>query len=110
MLISNNLWYTPSAEPMQHFWQAVTRSVETGIPLVAAGNAGITGVVDLNGRSKILKDESGIPLQCAPGVLVQSVEVPKKYQETLYVRFGDVPLVGMFILSLMSLIIIKTWE
>ena len=110
VLISNNLWYTPSAEPMQHFWQAVARSVETGLPLVTAGNAGITGVVDLKGSFKILNDESGVPLQSASGVLVQNVEVPKKYQETFYVRFGCVPLVGMFILSLMSLIIIKTWE
>lgn len=110
VLISNNLWYAPSAEPMQHFWQAVARSAETGLPLVSVGNAGITGVVDLDGSVKILRDESGSPLQCDSGVMVQNVNVPKKYQETFYVRFGCVPLAGMFILSVISLIIIKTWE
>lgn len=110
VLISNNLWYAPSSEPLQHFWQAVARSVETGLPLVTAGNAGVTGVVNLDRSADYLKDEDGRALQCAPGVFVQNVNVPKNYKETLYVRFGDAPLVGLFLLSIVSIIIIKTWE
>ena len=110
VLISNNLWYTPSAEPMQHFWQAVSRSVETGLPIVSAGNAGVTGIVDSDGSVRVLKDESGAAMQCAPGVIVQNVNIPKKYQETLFVRYGNVPLVFLFVLSFVSFTIIKTWE
>lgn len=110
VLISNNLWYAPSSEPLQHFWQAVARSVETGLPLVTAGNAGVTGVVNLDRSADYLKDEDGRALQCAPGVFVYNVNVPKNYKETLYVRFGDAPLVGLFLLSIASIIIIKTWE
>lgn len=108
VLISNNLWYAPSAQPRQHFWQAVSRSVETGLPLVSAGNAGITGVVDSDGVVRLLKDETGAALQCASGVLVQDVMVPKKYRETLFVRFGNIPLVCLSVLSLIVLIISKT--
>ena len=110
VLISNNLWYAPSAEPMQHFWQAVARSVETGLPLVTAGNAGITGVVNLDRTVDYLKDKNGNALQCAPGVLIKNVELPVASTKTLYVRLGDVPLVGLFILSILSSIIIKIWE
>lgn len=108
VLISNNLWYTPSAEPMQHFWQAVSRAVETGLPLVCAGNAGVTGAVDSDGSVKMLKDGNGAPLQCAPGVFALDVKVPKKYKKTPYVLFGDFPLLGLFALSFVSLIVIKT--
>ena len=95
---------------MQHFWQAVSRSVETGLPIVSAGNAGVTGIVDSDGSVRVLKDESGAAMQCAPGVIVQNVNIPKKYQETLFVRYGNVPLVFLFVLSFVSFTIIKTWE
>ena len=92
-LISNDLWYAPSSLPVLHFWQAVARSVETGLPLVCAGNAGVTGVVQPDGSVRCLEDEAtGKPLVASPGVMRADLKVSRLPVRTVYTRFGDKPL------------------
>lgn len=48
--VTNDAWYGDTPGPYQHFRQAQVRAVETGLPLVRAGNNGISAVVDAHGR------------------------------------------------------------
>jgi apolipoprotein N-acyltransferase len=48
--ITNDGWFGRSTGPYQHFHQARVRSVEEGIPLVRAGNTGISAIIDSYGR------------------------------------------------------------
>jgi len=50
VVLSNDAWYPLSSELEQHLANAVTRAVETGLPMVRSGNNGASGVVQPNGR------------------------------------------------------------
>lgn len=84
--ITNDAWYGMSAGPYQHFAQAKLRAVEEGLPLVRAANTGISAVVDAYGREvgRLALGETG----------VLDVGLPEALSATtLYVRFGDWPVV-----------------
>ena len=100
VLISNDLWYAPSSLPMLHFWQAVARSVETGLPLVSAGNVGVTGVVRPDGFVRYLENRAtGKPLMAEAGVMRETIDVSLLPVRTLYTRFGDLPLLCLAALA-----------
>ncbi|TPW28329.1 apolipoprotein N-acyltransferase [Pararhizobium mangrovi] len=48
--VTNDAWYGDTTGPPQHLRQARLRAVETGLPLVRAGNNGISVVTDGYGR------------------------------------------------------------
>jgi len=48
--VTNDAWYGDTPGPYQHFRQAQVRAVETGLPLLRAGNNGLSAVVDSYGR------------------------------------------------------------
>ena len=82
--LTNDAWFGESAGPYQHFQQARVRAIEEGLPLVRAANTGITAVVDPVGRiinSLALGSE---------GVLDSAL--PQPIAQTLYSRWGDLPL------------------
>lgn len=47
--ITNDAWFGTSPGPYQHLQQAQTRSVESGLPMLRAGNNGISAVIDNRG-------------------------------------------------------------
>ncbi len=96
VLITNDSWFSHSQEPVQHAWQAVLRAIETGLPVVRAGNSGVTGVVYPSGRTRWLEDGEGRPLVDAAGTMVESVSVVASPALTPYVRLGDWPLAALF--------------
>jgi apolipoprotein N-acyltransferase len=89
--VTNDAWYGRSAGPYQHFAMVKTRAVELGLPLVRAGNSGISGIMDAHGRvvAKLGLGETG----------VVDALLPVAINSTLYARFGD----GIFLI--ISLII-----
>ncbi len=48
--ITNDAWYGNSSGPYQHFEISRMRSVENGLPMIRAGNNGISAIIDPLGR------------------------------------------------------------
>ena len=67
--------------PFQHFWLAKQRAIETGIPMVRVSNSGISSLIAPNGKEiKSLKFGTSGFLES---------KIPKKFNETLYLKFGE---------------------
>jgi apolipoprotein N-acyltransferase len=81
--IANVAWSRTSSAQSQHFITARFRSIESRIPLVRAGNGGLTSYVDTKGRLI-----SSLPMY-TPEYLVVQVDIPRNSELTFYNRFGD---------------------
>ena len=79
--ITNDRWFGKTFGPVQHFWLAKQRAIETGIPMVRVSNSGISSLIAPNGKEiKSLKFDTS-------GFLVS--KIPKKFNETMYLKFGE---------------------
>lgn len=102
--VTNDGWFSESAEQEQHLATSLFRAVETRTPLVRAANTGVSAVIDGGGRlvepvafrttedgrtteSVAMTDGSGRFLKDTHAVLV--ADVPLDPRRSLYVRFGD---------------------
>jgi apolipoprotein N-acyltransferase len=89
--LTNDGWFSESAEQWQHLANAVFRAVENGLPLVRAANNGITCWIDEHGRvQNIFRATNGS--EYGPGVMM--FEIPlrpaaEKQDSTFYHRHGD---------------------
>ena len=70
--LTNDVWFTNTLGPYQHYAMARLRAVETGLPLLRAANTGITAVVDGLGR-----ELKRLPLK-QPGVIDIKLPLPIK--------------------------------
>ncbi len=92
--VTNDGWFGISSGPHQHFQQARVLAIAEGLPLVRAANTGISGVVDPVGRIV-----NSLPLG-AEGILDSGL--PKAIGPTLFVAFGEYPLVLFLVVSLIA--------
>ena len=80
--ITNDSWYGPHSEPLQHLYNLLARSIETGLPILRTTNTGISALLMPNGE--IIQ----------PSPLYQpwskSYEVPysEAHRPTFYQRLG----------------------
>ncbi|MGR3973692.1 MAG: apolipoprotein N-acyltransferase [Candidatus Rhabdochlamydia sp.] len=98
--VINDNWYPKSQLHRQHFDLIRTHAVACGIPVVRAGNSGITGIIDSLGRIVACLDE-----QDQSHVLVE--KVPLFSFSTLYFQVGDLGIV-LISAALISFFYIKT--
>jgi apolipoprotein N-acyltransferase len=84
--VTNDAWFAGSAEGELHLRLAVLRAIETRRDLVRAVNQGPTTFVDAAGRVRARYD------LLMPGTLPTSPALLTS-PPTLYIRFGDLPLV-----------------
>ena len=87
MQITNDAWFGTFSGPYQHLQQARMRAIEMGLPLVRAANTGVSAAIDARGR---VVAELGLN---KAGYL--DAPLPEARPETLYARFGDVPVGGL---------------
>lgn len=86
--VTNDGWFSESAEQWQHLANALFRAVETGRPLIRCANNGITCWVDPMGRVY----GSGYPdgrSAYAAGIKEFEVAIPKQPVTTYYWRRGN---------------------
>ena len=110
--ITNDSWFSESAETVQHFRQSVLRCVETGRFAVRTGNSGVTAVIYPSGRYAALSDANDRFLVDAAGAMTHTIRFPccnptrPIMRTTLYTRCGDVPLLtvsGLLLFSIFAL-------
>jgi apolipoprotein N-acyltransferase len=94
---SNNAWYGDSFAPHQHLQISRMRAVETGRPLLRATTNGISAIIDHKGY--IVKRSPQFE------TYVLSGEVQPRSGATLYVRWGNWPVIlfGFFVLGVVGL-------
>lgn len=89
--LTNDGWFSNSAEQWQHLANAVFRAVENGLPLIRSANNGITGWIDRHGRvQQLYRDAAGS--EYGPGALAMEIPLPapgEKPAPTFYQRHGD---------------------
>lgn len=82
--VTNDAWYGESSGPYQHFYMAVFRSIEEGLPVIRVANTGISGILDPMGR-KIIKTDSFTNFYA-------DSKIPKNLkQKTFYYNNKDIP-------------------
>jgi len=89
--VTNDAWFIGTSEPELHFRLSVMRAIELRRDLVRAVNLGVAGWIDARGVVRARYDSS------APGHLL--VRPQLRSGQTIYTRFGDVPLVLLLALS-----------
>lgn len=97
--VTSDVWFPNSRLPQQHFDHARLRTVECGIPLVRACNTGVTCVIDSLGRVVATLGEGDKHAEWLSDVL--HIDVPLYTYQTFYSRWGDRPIIGFCILSLL---------
>lgn len=85
--LTNDVWFPRSLLAKQHFDHGRIRAVENGMPLVRSCNTGITGGVDCLGQTLALLP----PSESSANVLY--LTVPLRTFQTLYTKWGDLPIV-----------------
>jgi apolipoprotein N-acyltransferase len=89
--LTNDGWFSESAEQWQHLANAVFRTVENNLPLVVCANNGITCWVDAHGRIRqVLRNRTGN--EYAAGVLNLEIPLAENSQAgapTFYQRHGN---------------------
>jgi apolipoprotein N-acyltransferase len=91
--VTNDAWFGDSTAPHQHVDISRMRSLESGRPMLRATNDGVTALIAEDGTMI-----ASLP-QFRPGVLTGSV-VPRTGL-TPYLRFGNLPVLGMILLGLL---------
>ncbi len=85
--VSNVAWFGRSLAPQQHLQISQARALETGRFMLRATNTGMTAIIDQRGRVR----------EVAPAYTTAIVtgEVQGYAGATVYVRWGDVPIIGL---------------
>ena len=107
--VTNDGWFYDSAQPTQHFDNALFRCIELRRPMIRAANTGVSGFIDERGSlydrkgssrlPRILRDdESGSTY--IRGSLPATLEVDLNPPITFYARYGDAFSVGMGAIAL----------
>jgi len=82
LLATNDAWFGDGASAKQHLRHAKLRAVESGKPLLRAGNTGISAVIDRNGR---VITQSGLSVQT-----VLHGDLTLTQSGTLYAHIGEI--------------------
>ncbi len=94
---TNDAWYLNTSAAQQHFIMNVFRAIENRRPVIAAGNTGVSGIIEPNGRISARLAEH------RRAFLVATVS-PSRVM-TFYTRFGDLFAIFCVLYALLVLIL-----
>ncbi|MBP6783433.1 MAG: hypothetical protein KA152_06555, partial [Verrucomicrobiales bacterium] len=107
--VTNDGWFYDSAQPAQHFDNALFRCIELRRPMIRAANTGVSGFIDERGSlydrkgssrlPRILRDEESGSTYIR-GSLPATLQVDLNPPVTFYARYGDAFSVGMGAIAL----------
>lgn len=99
--LTNDSWYGRTAEPFQHLYLAKWRALEFQRPIVRSTNTGITTVIFPDGQEgrRLLTNEKD--------VLDFRLTLPQTAPLTIFQRYGQWPLVGLW--ALLSVLLSFQW-
>ncbi len=92
--VSNDGWFGDSLAPHQHLEMSRMRAKEAGRPLLRATNTGISAIIDHTGRVTARSRQF-------EEVVVNGTVSPRQ-GATPYVRFGDLPVLVLALVSLLA--------
>lgn len=97
--LSNTAWFGDSLAQPQHLQIARMRAAETGRPMLRATNTGMTAVIDAQGRLT-----AALPAFTTD---VLETEVTPYRGLTPYVRWGNVPVLLLYLLALAGVLALR---
>lgn len=94
--VTNDAWFGWFAGPQQHLDQSRLRAIEQGLPVIRAGNTGISAVIDPTGRvqAQLALDTMGII----------DHPIPAATRQTLFSAVGNGPLILLLLVVVIWLI------
>ena len=100
--ISEDGWFGNSIGPYQHFSHSIFRAIEEGKNVIRASNNGISAFIDSNGViiSKLESTKKG----------VIEVNNYKKFNETLFSKFGNKIFFYIILIYVGLIFFIKRWK
>ena len=99
--ITNDAWYGKSSGPYQHFEISRMRAIENGLPMIRAGNNGISAIIDPVGR--VLKKLDLDQISVIDGLIPLKLLLP-----TIYSEYGAIALFILVVTILMLLKVVGT--
>lgn len=106
VVLTNDAWFGKTGEPFQHLQTSVFRAVENGVPLIRAGNIGVSAFIDPRGQVEDrVKNEKGFETYVTGALTrpVPFVEGKTFYQKAGY-AFPWLCVAGMFGFAMYSLV------
>lgn len=90
--LTDDSWFGPNAGPSQHLLIARVRAIEEGLPIVRAANAGVSAIIDGNGRVRSRLELGARDVLDGP--------LPTALPATPYSRFGETIFLLLILLCL----------
>lgn len=108
--VTNDGWFYDSAQPTQHFYNAIFRCIEFRRPMIRAANTGVSGFIDTRGsiydrrgngsdNPRILRDEETGSTYIR-GSIPGRVEIDLHPPMTVYAKIGDAFSITLGIIAL----------
>ena len=94
--LSNDGWYPNSSLIEHHFWEAMCRSLETGLPMVRSANCGLATAVSAKGE--VLFNQRSPP---AGQLVIYEVDLPLATRATPYRYLGLWGVLGIALLGVL---------
>ena len=103
-VITNDAWFGKTGAPFQHLQASVFRAIENGVPVVRAGNIGVSAFISAGGEVQDkIQNERGFETYVT-GVLTRPVLF--SHRQTFYQSYGHYFPQACFILLLASLLLL----
>ena len=101
-VVTNDAWFGQLGGPAQHLQHAQARAIELGLPVARSANTGISAIIDAKGRivASLGLGETGHV----------DARLPAPLPPTLYALTGDLGLLGLAIMVLLSHVALRRFD